>query len=208
MHQKNQAHICCALARYVCSVLKNRPMKSAEIYHDIKNGHSKRSYPFLKNKYIRLIKARYTINNCLVEAEERFVFAFEKLYEKIASDTLPNQQNLKAYFLTTCKNNFLVEIKRNKVYFTDNLPEHCYHYEETNQEIESISVLTSELLGQLPTKLREVSSKIYMEDKDHKEIADELEMNYHNVRKYQHKAISILKAKTPMHYRDYIRNVA
>lgn len=183
-------------------------MKSAEIYHDIKNGNSKLSYPFLKNKYILLIKSRFTINNCMVEAEERFVFAFQKLYEKIASNTLHNQYNLMGYFITTCKNNFLVECKRNKVYFTDALPEYRYHFEETNHEIESIAALTSDLIEKLPTKLREISSKIYMEGKDHKEIADELDMNYQNVRKYQHKAISILKTKTPAHYRDYIRNVA
>ena len=85
-------------------------MNSLAIYQNIKDGNSFKAYTFLKEKYLHLIKNKFTINYCMVEAEERFSFAIVKLYEKIMSDEIPNLNNLSGYFLMICKNNFLVSV--------------------------------------------------------------------------------------------------
>ena len=73
-----------------------------------------------------------------------------------------------------------------------------------NVEINTSELLVKNLLGKLPKKLRRVNEMIYLEGKDHKEVAVELDMKYDNVRKYQYKAINLLKSKAPSYYKDYI----
>ena len=183
-------------------------MTSLEIYNDIKFNACKKSYVYLKTKYSNLIKAKFTINYCVNEAEDRFAFAYSKLYVKITENELQNMTNLSGYFLTICRNSFLIDAQRNKVKTVETLPEYNYNFCEDLMIQEETVEITKELIKTLPKQLRTISQKIYLEDKDHKEIAEELNINYQNVRKYQYKAIKLLQSKTPTHYREYIGNAA
>lgn len=179
-------------------------MNSLAIYQNIKNEDSLKAYTFLKQKYIQLIKSRFTVNNCMVEAEERFSFAIVKLYEKIKLDEIQNLTNLHGYFLTTCKNNFLMTASRNKVRFSDSIPEHLSYECETYYEIKDKKEVAQSLINKLPKKLKSISEKIYLEDKGHMEIATELNIKYDNIRKYQYKSIKQLKGLTPAFIKDYL----
>ena len=157
---------------------------------------------------MNLIKSKFTSNKCLYEAEDRFAYSFTKLYQKVTLNQLENQSNLSAYFLTICRNSYIIDAQRNKVKSYENLPEYKLDYNFEKNDENEVSNLTEKLINQLPKQLKTISEKIYLEDKDHKEIAEELGINYQNVRKYQYKAIKILKSKTPNHYREYIGNAA
>lgn len=179
-------------------------MNSLAIYQDIKEGQSVKAYHFLREKYIYLIKSRFTLNNCFTEAEERFSFAIVKLYEKIKREEINNISNLHGYFLTTCRNNFLMTASRNKVIYNDVLPDYQLFEVEHQYEIKDTKEVVESLINTLPKKLKSVSKKIYLEDKDHKEIAQELNMKYDNVRKYQYKSIKQLKTIKSNYLKDYL----
>lgn len=183
-------------------------MTSQEIYSDIKFNACKKSFKYLQSRYMNLIKSKFTSNNCIHEAEDRFAHSFTKLYQKITLNELENQSNVSGYFLTICRNSFIIDAQRNKVKPYETLPEYKLNYNFDKNVINETKNLTEMLINQLPKQLRIISEKIYLEDKDHKEIAKELGINYQNVRKYQYKAINILKGKTPDHYKEYIGNAA
>ena len=140
----------------------------------------------------------------MVEAEERFSFAFLKLYEKIRAEEISNLTNLHGYFITTCKNNFLMCVSRNKVRYSDSIPDYTYYEKDDQYELQNIKDVATNLIQNLPNKLKTISEKIYLEDKDHKEIAEELGIKYDNVRKYQYKSIQKLKQNVPKHLKNYL----
>ena len=183
-------------------------MTSIEIYNDIKFNECKKVYHYLKLKYVNLIKSRFTINKCIHEAEDRFASSFSKLYSKIIADEITNTSNLAGYFLTICRNSFLIDAQRNKVKFFDVIPEFQPEHSQNINPVSEVIELSQELIDLLPFQLQVISKKIYLEGKDHKEIAKELNINYQNVRKYQYKAIKLLQSKTPQHYKEYIGNAA
>jgi len=182
-------------------------MTSRQIYLDIKEGDSSLSFNYFKKMFLPIIKVKFTTNNCIIEAEERFSFAFVQLYEKITTNEISNINNLKGYFMTTCRNNFLLNASRTKVTYDNEIPYHLLSEKAHQFEILNHTDAVAEMINSLPAKLKSVSEKIYLEDKNHKEVAAELDMNYENVRKYQYKSISIMKKSTPKYFKDLL-NVA
>lgn len=167
-------------------------MTSQELYLDIKYNESRKAYLNLKKRYIRFIQKKYTIRNCYFEAEDRFSNAFSKLLIKIASDKLPNTNNISGYFLCICKNDFIQDIQRNKVIYVETMNDVEDSITPTLEKDE-ITFAAHELIDQLPKQLKAICQKLFIEGKDHKEVAKELKIDYQNIRKYQYKAIKILR---------------
>jgi RNA polymerase sigma factor (sigma-70 family) len=180
-------------------------MTSKEIYTDIKENNSQKSYPFLKNQFLNFIKINFT-KGCESSAEDFFTNAYIKLMEKIKHEKLSNYSNIKGYFMIICRNDFISDYKRNRVQYSSPIIESFEEelIENETNSMEELKFITAELLEQLPRQLKLISTKLYIEGKDHKEIAHELNINYNNVRKYQYKALKFLKTRIPANYAEYL----
>ncbi len=180
-------------------------MNSQELYLDIKENSSKKAFPHFKKLFLPYIQNKYT-NNCKSTAEDYFANAFMKLLEKIQDNKLANYSNITGYFIMICKNDFVSQYKRNKVKYTPN-----YILEVENKLVDVVSYsqpelkkITLELLEKLPNQLKNISYKLFVEGKNHKEVAEELNIKYDHVRKYQHKALLFLREKIPANYQEYL----
>ena len=100
---------------------------------------------------------------------------------------------------------FISDYKRNRVQYNSPIIESFEDelFENTLNSHEELKFVTAELLEQLPRQLKLISTKLYIEGKDHKEIAHELNINYNNVRKYQYKALKFLNTRIPANYAEY-----
>lgn len=178
-------------------------MTSQELYLDIKENDCNKAYNYLKKRFIRYIQRNYT-SDCLATAEDFFSNSFLKIYERIQANKLQNTSNINGYFLIICKHEFLNTKRRNKVMYKEQLEEASM---DILHEIEldfELPILTLDLINQLPKQLRNICQKIYVEGKAHKEISKELNISYQNIRKYQYKALQLMKSKTPMDYIEYL----
>jgi RNA polymerase sigma factor (sigma-70 family) len=179
-------------------------MKSIEIYQNIAENDSKNSYNFLKKRFLNLIKRKYTVNDCINEAEDRFAFAFLKLYEVIKAENLKNAENMVAYFLKICKNDFLHHSRRSKIDYCKSLNEDFIVEDPDFLNLLDIEHTANTAIKSLPKQLQKICSKIYLEDRNQKETAQELSIDYQHIRKYNNKAIGIIRAKINPSYRELL----
>jgi RNA polymerase sigma factor (sigma-70 family) len=179
-------------------------MTSEEIYLNIAQNDAQESYKFLKTNLLRFIQNRMTINKCRFEAEDRFCTAFSKLYEKIVFGHLKNTSNIVAYFLVICKNDLIQNQRRSRVSYYDNFYDEILNGEQIVINIDEFSSVAKELVNTLPSQLKSVCGKVYLEDKNHFEIAKELNINYENVRKYSNKGLALMRKKINPEYRNLL----
>ena len=132
------------------------------------------------------------------EAEEIVQDVFVKLYEK--RSTFNSFENIKAFLYIVTKNACLDKIAKEKVR-SNRFGRYIQDFEESEESILQ-NIIDAELISQLgaeidalPEKCRIIMRQFLDEDKNAKEIADDLGISVSTVNNQKSRAVSIIKKR-------------
>ncbi|GEN71214.1 DNA-directed RNA polymerase sigma-70 factor [Chryseobacterium lathyri] len=141
---------------------------------------------------------RLILSYNLNDAEEIVQDIFVKLYDKRTS--FKTMDSVKAFLYISAKNACLNRIEKEKVRLR-RFDQYISSFDESEDNILK-NIIYSELVREisaeidlLPTKCKLIMKQLFEEDKNAKEIADDLEITVSTVKAQKARAISILKKR-------------
>ncbi|WP_454045105.1 RNA polymerase sigma factor [Chryseobacterium sp. Marseille-Q8038] len=141
---------------------------------------------------------RLILSYNLNDAEEIVQDIFVKLYEK--RNSFKTMENVKAFLYISAKNACLNRIAKEKVRVR-RFDQYITSFDESEDNILK-NIIYSELVREisaeidlLPTKCKQIMKQFFEEDKNAKEIAEDLEITVSTVKAQKARAISILKKR-------------